>query len=747
MSASPTLSFDLSTAAAAIASELGLGSKKVRGAVELLSDGNTIPFIARYRKEDTGGLDEVQIGAVDDALTAAKELIDRKNRVLKSIFEQGALGRELERAIVAARDARDVDDLYLPYKTKRKTRATVARERGLEPLARILVAQIDLDATRASILEPFVNSARGVDSEEAALAGAGDIVAERWSEAAATRTWLRGQLGRGSVKTRKKRGYAGDDHRFENFYDYREPIARLASHRFLAIRRGESENVLSVAIEVDDDRLTADLDRRLLTNPGFLFRRELQATVRDCYARLLKPSLSTEVLSSLREVAEHQAINVFTTNLGELLLAPPAHKKPILGIDPGFRTGCKVVVIDSTGKLVAHSTVYPTAPRHDTEGAERELTRLIDAHDVELIAIGNGTASRETAAFCARLEQARPRVTKVIVNESGASIYSASAIAREEFPDLDLTVRGAVSIARRLQDPLAELVKIDPKSIGVGQYQHDVNQAQLKKALDRVVSSSVNRVGVDVNTASTALLSYVSGIGPKLARTIVARREEGGRFRTRRALLQVPRFGAKAFEQSAGFLRVRDGAEALDASAVHPESYYIVEKIAARLGYRPRDLLGDDTTLKGVDPASFVDGQTGLPTIRDILAELSKPGRDPRRAYEPLRFADGVESIDDVEPGMRLEGVVTNVTHFGAFVDIGVHQDGLVHISELDVRFVKDPTQVVKVGDRLRVEVLEVDRRRRRIALSRKRALAARGETPRRTRLVAIDAARGQYQA
>lgn len=747
MSASPTLSFDLSTAAAAIASELGLGSKKVRGAVELLSDGNTIPFIARYRKEDTGGLDEVQIGAVDDALTAAKELIDRKNRVLKSIFEQGALGRELERAIVAARDARDVDDLYLPYKTKRKTRATVARERGLEPLARILVAQIDLDATRASILEPFVNSARGVDSEEAALAGAGDIVAERWSEAAATRAWLRGQLGRGSVKTRKKRGYAGDDHRFENFYDYREPIARLASHRFLAIRRGESENVLSVAIEVDDDRLTADLDRRLLTNPGFLFRRELQATVRDCYARLLKPSLSTEVLSSLWEVAEHQAINVFTTNLGELLLAPPAHKKPILGIDPGFRTGCKVVVIDSTGKLVAHSTVYPTAPRHDTEGAERELTRLIDAHDVELIAIGNGTASRETAAFCARLEQARPRVTKVIVNESGASIYSASAIAREEFPDLDLTVRGAVSIARRLQDPLAELVKIDPKSIGVGQYQHDVNQAQLKKALDRVVSSSVNRVGVDVNTASAALLSYVSGIGPKLARTIVARREEGGRFRTRRALLQVPRFGAKAFEQSAGFLRVRDGAEALDASAVHPESYYIVEKIAARLGYRPRDLLGDDTTLKGVDPASFVDGQTGLPTIRDILAELSKPGRDPRRAYEPLRFADGVESIDDVEPGMRLEGVVTNVTHFGAFVDIGVHQDGLVHISELDVRFVKDPTQVVKVGDRLRVEVLEVDRRRRRIALSRKRALAARGETPRRTRLVAIDAARGQYQA
>ena len=723
MNASPTLSFALSTATTAIASEFGLGSKQVRGAVELLSTGNTIPFIARYRKENTGGLDEVQIGAVDDALTTAQELIDRKNRALKSIFEQGALDRELERMLRAARDAREVDDLYLPYKNKRKTRATVARERGLEPLARILEGQVNLDATRASVLEPFVDPAREVEDEEAALKGAGDIIAERWCEHPATRAWLRDQLGRGFVKTKKKRGYDGDDPRFESFYDHREPIARLASHRFLAMRRGESENALSVAIEVDDDRLTANLERRLLTNPGFLFRRELEATVRDCYARLLKPSLSSEVLSSLREVAERQAINVFTTNLGELLLAPPAHKKAILGIDPGFRTGCKVVVIDSTGKLVAHSTVYPTAPTHDTAGAERELTRLIDAHDVELIAIGNGTASRETTAFCARLEAARPRVRTVIVNESGASIYSASAIAREEFPDLDLTVRGAVSIARRLQDPLAELVKIDPKSIGVGQYQHDVNQAQLKRALDRVVSSSVNRVGVDVNTASAALLSYVSGIGPKLARAIVARREAEGPFTTRRALLTVHRFGAKAFEQSAAFLRVRDGAEALDASAVHPESYYIAERIASRLGCRPRDLLGDDHALKDVDPESFVDGKTGLPTIRDILAELSRPGRDPRREYEPPRFTDGVDSIDDVDTGMRLEGVVTNVTHFGAFVDIGIHQDGLVHISELDNRFVKDPSQVVKVGDRLRVEVLEVDRRRRRIGLSRKRAL------------------------
>ena len=731
MSADPTrVSFDLSRTITAIASELGIAPTQVRGAVDLLSDGCTIPFIARYRKESTGGLNEVQIGAVEDALAAATELIDRKNRVLKSIFQQGVRDRELEHAIVGAHDACEVDDLYLPYKGTRKTRATVARERGLDPLASILVAQVDLDTTRASILKAFVEPAHEVEDAEAALKGAADIIAERWSEDPATRAWLRDQLGRGCVKTKKKRGYDGEDHRFETFYDFREPIARLAPHRFLAMRRGESEHALSLAIDVDDAKLTAALGRRLLTNPGFMFRRELEATATDCYARLLKPSISTEVLSALREVAEKQAISVFATNLGELLLAPPASRKTILGIDPGFRTGCKVVVIDSTSKLVAHSTVYPTAPRNDVEGAERELLRLIDAHDVELIAIGNGTASRETAAFCARLERARPRVRKVVVNESGASIYSAGAMARGEFPDLDLTVRGAISIARRLQDPLAELVKIDPKSIGVGQYQHDVNQAQLKKALDRVVRSSVNRVGVDVNSASATLLSYVSGIGPTLARAIVAHREAAGPFATRHDLLQVPRFGAKAFEQSAGFLRVRDGAEALDATAVHPESYYIVETISRRVGCRSCDLLGNDDTLKGVDPESLVDDNLGLPTIRDILAELSRPGRDPRREYEPVRFADGVETIADVESGMRLEGIVTNVTHFGAFIDIGVHQDGLVHISELDNRFVKDPTEVVKVGDHLRVEVLEVDRRRQRIALSRKRALEKKHGEP-----------------
>ena len=722
----PNVVFNPPVVAVAIASTLRLPPASVSGVMDLLSDGNTVPFIARYRKERTDGLDEVQIGAIDDAIATARDLVDRKNRALKSIAEQGALKPALQQAIVGARDANEIDDLYRPFKTTRKTRATVARERGLEPLANFLASQVNREAGRAAVLAPYVDPAKGVADEDAALSGASDIIAERWSETVSTRTWLRGQLSRGFIRTRKKRGYAGDDHRFEQLYDHREPIGRLASHRFLAMRRGETENVLSMVLEVDDETVTAALERQWLTNRGFLFRRELEATVRDCYTRLLKPSVSSEVLTSLREVADHEAIAVFATNLGEVLLAPPATHKTILGIDPGFRTGCKVAVIDATGKLVAHTTVYPTAPTNDTTGAERELARLIRAHDVEFIAIGNGTASRETADFCRRFEPTPPGVTTVIVNESGASIYSASAIAREEFPELDLTVRGAISIARRLQDPLAELVKIDPKSIGVGQYQHDVNQAHLKKALDRVVSSSVNRVGVDVNTASAPLLSYVAGIGPKLARAIVAHRDTNGRFATRRALLSVPRFGSRAFEQCTGFLRVHDGSEPLDASAVHPESYHVVEQLASRLGVRPSDLLGNTAALGTVTPESLVDSRTGLPTARDILSELAAPGRDPRETFEPVRFADGVHSLEDVVPGMRLEGVVTNVTHFGAFVDIGVHQDGLVHVSELDNRFVKDPTHVVKVGDRLQVEVLEVDARRRRIGLSRKRALAPR---------------------
>ena len=500
----PNVVFNPPVVAVAIASTLRLPPGSVTGVMELLSGGNTVPFIARYRKERTGGLDEVQIGAVDDAVATARDLVDRKNRALKSIAEQGALKPDLQQAIIGARDAHEVDDLCRPFKTTRKTRATIARERGLEPLANFLASQVNGGTRRAAVLAPYVDPGKGVADEEAALSGAGDIIAERWAETASTRAWLRGQLSRGFIRTRKKRGYAGDDHRFEQLYDHREPIGRLASHRFLAMRRGETENALSVVVEVDDETIIPALERQWLTNRGFLFRRELEAIVRDCYTRLLKPSVSSEVLTSLREVADQDAIAVFATNLGELLLAPPATHKTILGIDPGFRTGCKVAVIDATGKLVAHTTVYPTAPTNDTTGAERELARLIRAHDVEFIAIGNGTASRETADFCRRFEPTPPGVTTVIVNESGASIYSASAIAREEFPELDLTVRGAISIARRLQDPLAELVKIDPKSIGVGQYQHDVNQAYLKKALGLIGQPS--RRGREHRVGPTARL-------------------------------------------------------------------------------------------------------------------------------------------------------------------------------------------------------------------------------------------------
>ncbi|MDA1095341.1 MAG: Tex family protein [Acidobacteria bacterium] len=721
----PHVVLDRAAAAVATASAQQLAPRLVSETMALLADGNTIPFIARYRKERTGGMDEVQIGAIADALAAAEELVVRKNKALRFIADQGQLDHALERAIRDATDTRAVDNLARPFKTTRQTRADIARTRGLEPLADILAAQVARPASRTALLTPFINPARDVVDASVALSGACDIVAERWSEAPTTRAWLRGQLQCGFIRTRRKRGYVGDDHRFEQFYDHREPIRRLASHRLLAMRRGEAAHALSLSIEADDDGLVAALARQWLTNQGFLFRSELESTVRDCYTRLLKPSVAGEVMTSLRETAEQDAIGVFATNLGELLLAPPATNTVILGIDPGFRTGCKVAVIDATGKFVAHTTVFPTAPTSDTAGAERELLRLIDRYAVEFIAVGNGTASRETVDFCTGLESLRPGVRTVVVNEAGASIYSASAVAREEFPTLDLTVRGAISIARRLQDPLAELVKIDPKSIGVGQYQHDVNQGQLKTALDRVVGSAVNHVGVDVNTASVPLLSHVAGIGPTLAHAIVAHRDTNGRFPSRRALLNVPRFGARAFEQSAGFLRVRDGAEPLDASAVHPESYYVVRNLASRLGCPPAALLGKRDLIRTVTPDSLVDDRIGLPTARDILHELMTPGRDPRQAFEPVRFRGDVTSIDELEPGMRLDGVVTNVTHFGAFVDVGVHQDGLVHVSELDTRFVKDPTQVVKVGDQIQVEVLEVDRRRRRIGLSRKRALAA----------------------
>ena len=720
--------FDASVAAHAVADRLGLPEKKVAGAVALLVEKNTIPFIARYRKEHTGGLDETRLAAIDDALTLHRELLDRKNTISKTLAELGLLDDAKLATIRNFDDRKALEDFYLPFKPKRRTRATEARERGLEPLAAFLLEQVNPRERANEFLERFANPAKGVPDGEAALRGACDILAEQWAVEPTVRRRVREAVSHGTVTSRKRRGYDGEDDRFESYYDHREPIRRLASHRFLAMKRGEQEGALSIGIEVDVPRVVRDLQEQLAGNKRFVFARTLANTVEDCFDRLLFPSIRTEALSELKERADEEAIDVFATNLSELLLAAPAGPRIVLGIDPGFRTGCKVAVIDRTGRFVEHTTIYPTPPRRDTAGAGQVLRDLITRHGVEIVAIGNGTASRETDAFVAEVFQrsgdaALQDVRKVTVSEAGASIYSASEVARDEFPDLDLTIRGAISIARRLQDPLAELVKIDPKSIGVGQYQHDVKQARLAKTLDRVVARCVNNVGVDLNTSSAPLLAHVSGIGPRLAQAIVAWRDDNGAFRNRKQLEEVARFGARAFEQSAGFLRIRDGEHVLDDSAVHPESYYVVERMAKTKDIDVRRLIGNTDALATLDPVDFIDEQVGVPTVTDIIDELAKPGRDPRNEFRIAQFAEGVDAVDDLEPGMKLEGVVTNVTHFGAFVDVGVHQDGLIHVSELDRRFVRDPSAVVKVGDIIDVVVLEVDAERKRIALSRKAAL------------------------
>ena len=723
MSQTDEIVFDLERDVVAIASALGLPASKVKAAAELLGEGNTIPFVARYRKERTGGLDETALRAIEDGIDTLRELIERKNTILKTIAEQGKLDAALREKILACSEKKELEEIYLPYKPKRRTRAAIARERGLEGLAAILKRQINPGGSRAEVLRPYINPDREVPNAETALQGACDIVAEGWADDTAVRGVVREAMKQGTLDSQVRRDWAGKPSKFEMYYDYREPLAKMPSHRFLAMRRGEAEEVLRVGIEIDEEPVLRRLTGRLVTNPSFLFRHELTETVADCYRRLLFPSLESTLLAEMKEKADEEAIGVFSQNLRELLLFSPAGQRPVLGIDPGFRTGCKVAVVDATGKFLENATIYPTAPHNKTDEAARILLALIDRHGVELIAIGTGTASRETDAFVAdMLRSSGRKVAKVAVNESGASIYSASEVARVEFPDLDLTVRGAISIARRLQDPLAELVKVDAKSIGVGQYQHDVNQAKLRKALDREVESCVNLVGVDLNTASGQLLSYVSGIGPKLADSILQHRNAHGAFSSREELLRVPRLGGKAFQQSAGFLRVRDGRQLLDNSAVHPESYYLVEKMAKAAGATPQSLIGNTATIKQLDPRQFVDDRAGLPTIEDILRELEKPGRDPRQEFRVPQFAEGVRDLADLREGMVLEGVVTNVTRFGAFVDIGVHQDGLIHISELDNRFIKDPSEVVAVGDIVRVKVLQVDHERRRIALSRKQA-------------------------
>lgn len=703
-----------------VAADLKVSIDQIEGAIRLLEDGNTIPFIARYRKEATRGLDERQLRAIEDMLVRAKELAARKNTILKTIAEQGQLTAALRTEIEQCTDSRVLEDLYLPYRPKKRTRAAMARERGLQPLADILLGQQRLWGTRRDVLKSFINPEKDVADEDAAIRGACDIVAETWAETPANRQWIVEQVQRGELVSTVKKGKAEEGSKFENYFDCHERVSKMPAHRFLAMQRGEAEGILRVSLSLDDETQQRHLKSRLIMNPSFEFRTELEETVADCYKRLLRPAGESVLMQQLKEKADAEAVQVFAKNMRDLLMASPAGPQVTIGIDPGFRTGCKVAVVDETGQFLTSETIYPTPPREEKEKAAATLLRLIRDYKATLISIGNGTASRETDRFVSDLiRQEGLTTTKVIVSEAGASVYSASEAAIEEYPDLDVTVRGAVSIAHRLQDPLSELVKIDPQSIGVGQYQHDVDQIMLKKALDREVESCVNSVGVDVNTASPSLLSYVAGIGAVLAKRIVAFRNEHGAFKSRSELLKVPRFGQKAFEQAAGFLRIRDGIQPLDNSAVHPEQYPLVKKMAANLQTDVKTLIGNEPLVASLNVADLISAG-GEFTVRDVLHELARPGRDPRSEFKVATFSESIHEISDLHVGMTLEGVITNVTKFGAFVDIGVHQDGLIHISQLADRFVRDPAEIVAVGDIVKVTVMEIDPDRRRIALSRK---------------------------
>ena len=701
-----------------IAQELGLAVGRAAAVVGLLDGGATVPFIARYRKEATGEMDEVQIAAVRDRLEQLRELDARRASILKSRAENGHLSPALKAAVEKAGTPTELEDLYAPYKPKRRTRATAARERGLEPLADFVFGNQDADP--AAEAAKFVSEEKGVPAAAAALAGARDIIAERVSEDKDARASCRELFEKTAVLSSAViRGKEEEGAKFRDYFEWKEPLAAAPSHRVLAIRRGEKEGFLFFRITVDEDAAVSRLERLFVRGNGGCGNAVREA-VRDAWKRLLGPSLETEARLKSKEKADEEAIRVFAANAVELLMAPALGQKSVLALDPGFRTGCKLVVLDAQGKLLHHEVVFPTAgsPRQ-REDAGTRLRVLCSQFKVQAIAIGNGTASRETELFVR--ECGLPAdVPVVVVNESGASIYSASEAAREEFPNEDITVRGAVSIGRRLMDPLAELVKIDPKSIGVGQYQHDVNQAALKRALDDTVVSCVNRVGVEVNTASKQLLSYVSGLNAGIAAEIVAYRDAHGAFRSRGELKRVPRLGEKTFEQCAGFLRIRGGEHPLDASAVHPERYALVERMAKDLGADVSALLADGRLRSRIRPEKYVSEDAGLPTLRDILGELEKPGRDPREKFEAFSFKEGVREISDLKEGMRLPGIVTNVTAFGAFVDVGVHQDGLVHVSQLSDRFVSNPADVVKVGQRVSVVVTEVDAARSRIGLSMK---------------------------
>jgi uncharacterized protein len=705
---------------ALIARELTISEKSVGAVIQLLDEGATIPFIARYRKEATGNLDEVQIRAIGERRTYLADLEGRRETILSTIESQGKLTPELRTRIEKADTKAELEDLYLPYKPKRRTRAAIAREKGLEPLAERILSQARSGDPKKEAAA-FVSAEKGVPDVDEALKGARDIVAEVIAENADIRSMLRRAFAEdglfiSSVVTAKK----NERTKFEQYYDHRESIRQIPSHRFLAILRGEEEGVLKTKLQIDRAKYLPRIERSTRFDARSPFARELVLAIADSLDRLLEPSVSSDVIGEVKERSDVAAVEIFAANLRNLLLAAPLGEKRVIGVDPGVRTGCKLAATDDTGKFLENTTIY----LHQEENAKTALLAFVKKHKPSAIGVGNGTGGREAESFVRKTLAAAglSEITIVSVNEAGASIYSASDIARDEFPDLDLTVRGAISIARRLQDPLAELVKIDPKSIGVGQYQHDVHQPLLAHKLDEVIESCVNHVGVEVNTASAALLSHVAGIGPSLAKKIVKHREKNGAFKSRKALSEVSGLGPRAFEQAAGFLRVRGGVHPLDASAVHPERYSLVEKIAGDLGVSLRVLVGDAALAAKIEPKTYVGEGIGEPTLKDIVSELKKPGRDPRASFEPPKFRDDVSELEHLSVGMELEGIVTNVTAFGAFVDIGVHQDGLVHVSQLADRFVKDPHSIVKAGDKIHVRVLEIDLTRKRIALSARSA-------------------------
>lgn len=710
-----------------ISKEVALPFKNVMAVAEMLAEGATIPFIARYRKEKTNSMDEVMIARIRDRIDQLQELDKRKESVISSIEKQGKLTPELTQQIVGAQTLAELEDIYLPFKPKRKTRASVAREKGLEPLAQQIIEQKNFAIEESAA--GFIDAEKGVANEQEALEGARDIIAEWISENPDTRKNIRELFwSAGVIEARVMRGKETEGQKYKDYFEWKESISKTPSHRLLAMRRGEKEGILALDIYPPEEEAITLIERQFV-RAGNDAAEQVRLAIKDSYKRLLRPSLETEIRMQSKMKADEEAIRVFSTNLKELLLAAPLGRKAVLAVDPGFRTGCKIVCLDRQGKLLHYEAIFPNEPQRELGKSTAIVKDLVEKFDVEAIAIGNGTAGRETESFIRAIEF-KSNVIIVVVNESGASVYSASEAARDEFPDKDITVRGAVSIGRRLMDPLAELVKIDPKSIGVGQYQHDVDQTKLKQGLDDVVMSCVNSVGVEVNTASKELLSYVSGLSASLAKNIIEYRNENGPIKDRRTLMKVSRLGEKVFEQAAGFLRIHDAANPLDGSAVHPESYPIVEKMAADLGCSVKDLMTSAELRNKLDLKNYVTETVGLPTLKDILGELEKPGRDPRNKFEVFNFTEGVNTVADLKIGMKLPGIVTNVTNFGAFVDVGVHQDGLVHISHLADKFIKDPKEVVTVQQKVMVTVLEVDIERKRIGLSLKSDPFQQGGSP-----------------